>query len=160
MLNYGLTTTHVRGTHTRTLVIWRAKKRLEIIIYFALLMGGLSFSWQSISEYIKASTSYLVTQTLISLKDLPTPGCLHWKAIQGVPENTKIQIRHRSFHWWKGFGWVWYEECFFARKLMDWNLVELGSTLKRNSSKMGQLSAMLQDIIKMEWEQKGQHKTI
>ena len=46
--------------------------RLEILLYFALLIGGLTFSWQSISEYIKGNTSYLVTQELISMGDFPT----------------------------------------------------------------------------------------
>ena len=46
--------------------------RLEKLLYFALLIGGLVFSWQSISEYMKGSTSYLITQELISLGDFPT----------------------------------------------------------------------------------------
>ena len=48
------------------------QKSLGVLFYSGLLIGGLVFSWQSISDYIKGNTSYLVTQELITLDDFPT----------------------------------------------------------------------------------------
>ena len=61
-------------------VKWRyIKIPLEMLLYVCLFAGGLIFSWETVQEYLKGSTSHYSTMEPITPNDLPTLSiCWEW----------------------------------------------------------------------------------
>ena len=70
----------VNTTAMPKVVKWRyIKIPLEMLLYVCLFAGGLIFSWETVQEYLKGSTSHYSTMEPITPNDLPTLSiCWEW----------------------------------------------------------------------------------
>ena len=60
----------MRGSRSVKCIIHR--KTLDIILYLSLLVCAIIFVLQTVNDYMKGSTSYLVTQEKLTPIDVPT----------------------------------------------------------------------------------------
>ena len=64
----------------KTMKFLYIKTPLKVLLYISLLVGGLIFSWETIQEYLKGSTSHYSTSEPITLNDIPTLSvCWLWR---------------------------------------------------------------------------------
>ena len=64
----------------KALKLMYIKTPLKVLLYVGLLVGGLTFSLETIQEYLKGSTSHYSTSEPITLYDIPTLSiCWLWR---------------------------------------------------------------------------------